>query len=210
MKKQVIKVWDLPSSGTNISLIILSAAFFLGGLAGCVLAAQVNGSGSETLIDFLENYFSSINSGSEQKLEPILIFWDVFRWPIYIFVLSITPLGLIGIPILFFLRGFLLSFAIASFYFAIGYPGITVALVVFCLSGMISIPVCFVLGVHGFLISGQVTVRLFGDGRRQKIFRKINYIQYAVCVLSLCVCSFLEYYLIPALLSGMTSLLQNL
>ena len=40
MKKSIIKVLDLPSSGLNLILFILTAAFLIGSFAGCIFASE--------------------------------------------------------------------------------------------------------------------------------------------------------------------------
>ena len=45
---------------------------------------------------------------------PLLIsVWETIRWPLLVFGLGFTTLGLLGIPLVFSVRGFLLAFSIA-------------------------------------------------------------------------------------------------
>lgn len=207
MRKRVVKILDLPSSGSAVVLLILSAAFLLGGLAGCFLANQVDGSGSTALGDYLEGYLSAVYSGSAAKPEALSLLWEIIRWPLFTFVLGLTPLGLLGIPILFLVRGFLLSFAISSFYHVLGTVGLGLAFVVFGITGLICVPVLFILGVQGFLSAGAITGRLTGESRRLPLFDRLTLLRCGVCAAALCVCGLLEYCVIPVLLESLAGFL---
>lgn len=208
MGKRVVKIWDLPSSGSAAALVILSAAFFLGGLAGCLLADQVGGDGSNALNDYLSGYLSVINSGDAVRPDVLSLLWEIVRWPLLTVALSLTPLGLLGVPVVFLVRGFLLSFAIASFFHVLGAFGLALAFVVFGITGLIGIPVLFIFGVQSFLSAGAMTGRLMGEGRRQPpLLDRMTLMRCGVCVAALCVCGFLEYCIVPVLLESLAGVL---
>lgn len=209
MGKRVVKIWDLPSSGSTAALLILSAAFFLGGLAGCLLADRVGGSGSDALSDYLEGYLSVAYSSGAVRPEVLPLLWEIIRWPLLAVALSLTPLGLLGIPILFLARGFLLSFAIASFFRVLGTLGLALAFVVFGITGLICIPVLFVLGVQSFLSAGAMIGRLIGESRRSPLFDRMDLLRCGVCTAALCVCGFIEYCVVPVLLESLAGVLLS-
>ena len=207
MGKRVVKIWDLPSSGSAAALLILSAAFFLGGLAGCLLADQVGGDGSSALSDYLSGYLSVVNSGDTVRPDGLSLFWEIIRWPLVTVALSLTPLGLLGVPIVFLVRGFLLSFAIASFFRVLGAFGLALAFVVFGITGLIGIPVLFILGVQSFLSAGAMIGRLMGESRRQPLWDRMTLMRCGVCAAALCVCGFMEYCMVPVLLESLAGVL---
>ena len=207
MGKRVVKILDLPSSGSSAVLLILSAAFLLGGLAGCLLANQVGGGGSDALGDYLEGYLSAAYSGGAAKPEVLSLLWETVRWPLFVLALGLTPLGLFGTPILFLVRGFLLSFAISSFYHVLGAVGLGLAFVVFGITGLIGIPVLFILGVQSFLSAGAITGRLTGESRRLPLFDRAALLRCGVCATALCGCCVLDYCVIPALLESLAGFL---
>ncbi len=207
MGKRVVKILDLPSSGAVAVLLILSAAFLLGGLAGCLLADRVGGSGSDALGDYLEGYLSAVSSGGAARPEALSLLWETIRWPLFALALGLTPLGLLGIPVLFLVRGFLLSFSISSFYHVMGTLGLGLAFVVFGITGLICIPVLFVLGVQSFLSAGAITGRLTGENRRLPLFDRIALLRCGVCAAALCVCGLLEYCVVPVLLESLAGFL---
>lgn len=203
MGKRVVKIWDLPSSGSAAALLILSAAFLLGGLAGCLLVNQVSGNGSDALSNYLEGYLSFAYSNGTVRPEVVFLLWEIVRWPLLVVVLSLTPLGLLGIPILFLVRGFLLSFAIASFFHVLGAVGLTLAFIVFGITGLISVSVLFDLGVQGFLSAAAMVGRLMGENRRLPLFDRMILVRCCICAVALCVCGLIEYCVVPVLLESL-------
>lgn len=207
MGKRVVKIWDLPSSGSAAALLILSIAFLLGGLAGCLLADQVGGDGGDLLSDYLEGYLSAVSSSGAAKPEVLSLLWEIVRWPLLVIALSLTPLGLLGIPVLFLVRGFLLSFAIASFFRVMGGLGLALAFVVFGLTGLICVPVLFILGIQGFLSASAMLGRLMGESKRLPLWDRMALLRCCVCAAALCVCGFIEYCVVPVLLGSLAGAL---
>lgn len=197
MRKRVLRVFDLPSSGGTAVLFILSAAFLVGSTAGCVLVNRVGGNGEVVLEEFLESYLSGVNSGELIRPDILALVWEMLRWPLFIFFLSITPLGLFTLPVLFLVRGFLLSFSVASFFRVLGTSGLALAFVLFGFTGVLYVPVLFVLGVQGFLMSGAMTGRLMGEGRKRHLVDRLTLFRCGICVAVLFVCCFLEYHFVP-------------
>lgn len=205
MRKRVLKVFDLPSSGGTAVLFILSVAFLVGGMAGCVLVNRVGGNGEVALEEFLEGYLSVVNSGELTRPNILTLVWETLRWPLFIFLLSVTPLGLFAIPVLFLVRGFLLSFSIASFFRVLGTSGLALALALFGFTGVLYVPVLFILGVQGFLLSGAMTGRLIGEGRKRSMLDRNVLFRCGICALVLCVCCFLEYHLVPVFMEPLAA-----
>lgn len=203
----MIKVWDLPSPGSNLVLVILAAAFFLGSFAGCVLVSRISGLGSSALSEYFSEYLSALHSGAEVKPDIFSLLWDIFRWPLFVVAFGITPLGLLGVPVLFLMKGFLLSFSIASLFRMFGTYGLLLALTVFGVSGIASLPAFFVLGIQAFLVSGAMAGRIFGDSRTLPLFQKTDFVRYVSCLVSLCIGLLIEYYIIPNLLTFISSLI---
>lgn len=207
MKKRVWKVFDLSASGGGAVLFILSAAFLAGAAAGCLLADRVGGDGSSALADYLSAYLDAAVAGALARPEILSLIWENVRWPLLLAVLSVTPVGLLTLPVLFLVRGFLLSFTIASLFRVLGTSGLAVAFVLFGFTGILSIPVLFVLGVQGYLLSGAIAGRLMGEGRRRLRPDRPLLFCCGACAAVLCVCCFLEYHLVPALLEPLAELL---
>lgn len=199
-------MFHIPLSEGIAGHFLLSVSFAIGGVAGCILVNQVGGDGKAALEKFMQEYLAFANSGSLIQPSVATLLWDVLRWPLFVFLLSVTPLGLIGLPVIFLVRGFLLTFSIASFFRIFGASGLGLAFVLFGVSGILCIPVLFALGAQGFWISGALTGRLVGEGRKCQLFNRLTLFRCGVCFLILCLCCFLEYHLVPVLMELYASL----
>lgn len=207
MRRAVAGVWDVPFEGGGSALVVTAAAFFLGGVAGCLLAASVGGGGSESLASYIEGFWAVARADSMTPPDLLPLVWEILRWPLFTVVFSFTALGLVGIPVLFFIRGFLLSFAIASFSRIFGGAGGLMAVVVFGVSGLFSVPALFALGVHGFAAARSLAGRAMGEGKRSSPFGRAYFLRCGVCAGAFCVCILLEYLAVPAMVSGMAGLI---
>ena len=206
MRRAVVGIWDLPLAGETPALAVLSVSFFLGGIAGCLLAAGVDGGGSESLASYLGGFLTLVRTNGVTPPPILPLLWEVLRWPLLTVLLGFTALGVVGLPILFMARGFLLSFAIASFSCMFGTSGSLMSAAVFGVSGLFSIPALFILGVQGFVIARGFAGRGPGDGGRRAPLGKACFLRCGLCAGALCVCILLEYFAVPALLSGMAGL----
>lgn len=157
--------WNVPRDGIVPALIILSACFLAGGLAGCLLAAQVGGAGEASLNQYLEAFLLAAHEGAVDVPALWAQIWDTLRWPLFALLLGFTALGVLGLPVLFTLRGFLLAFSIASFVRAFGGAGWLLACLVFGIGGVLSLPALFVLGVQSILSARALAARVRGKER---------------------------------------------
>lgn len=207
MRRPIAGIWDVPAEGITSALAATAICFFLGGVAGCIMAANVQGSGSDSLSAYIRGFLSvtSANNMASPAFFPLV--WDVLRWPLLSVVLGFTALGVIGIPILFTVRGFLLSFAISSFVRMFGGIGGLLAGAIFGTSGVIAIPALFVVGVQALAASRRLAGRALGEGRRNSPFGKAYFLRCSLCAGVLCVCILLEYLAVPALVSGLAGIL---
>lgn len=209
MRRTIVAAWNVPADGIVPALIILSACFVAGGLVGCLLAAQVGGAGETSLHAYLEAFLAAAQGGAVDIPALWGQIWDTLRWPLAALLLGFTALGVLGLPVLFAVRGFLLAFSIASFVRAFGGTGWLLACLVFGIGGALSLPVLFVLGVQSFLSARALAARVRGDGKGRVLWGRDCLIRCAMCGGILCVCILLERTAVPAILSGAAGVLLN-
>lgn len=209
MRRTIVAAWNVPADGIAPALVILSVCLGAGGLTGCLLAARVGGAGETSLHAYLEAFLAAAQGGAVD----IPALWgqvsDTLRWPLAALLLGFTALGVLGLPVLFAVRGFLLAFSIASFVRAFGGTGWLLACLVFGIGGALSLPVLFVLGVQSFLSARALAARVRGDGKGRVLWGRDCLIRCAMCGGVLCVCILLERTAVPALLSGAAGVLLN-
>ena len=87
-------------------LTALGCTFMLGGVLGSLLASLIAGSAAENLQSFLLDYLSAGQAG-EVKVQFWPMLWEQGRFFLGICILGMTALGVVGIPVLFFVCGFL-------------------------------------------------------------------------------------------------------
>ena len=201
------KRWKLDLlSGEAAALVLLGASFFLGGAAGCVMAGLVGGEGQGALAEYIRGYLDlAAEGGMQPPFWPLV--WELIRFPLLVFLLGFTALGVVGMPVLFAVRGFLLCFAAASFYRMFGLAGEVPAFILFGLSALIWLPVLFQLGVQGILASYGLLRRGLGEGRYPLRYGRRYLARCGACALALAVCVAVEYFAVPALLAAASGIL---
>ena len=204
MRRAVAGVWNVSEGSYLPALVLVAACCFVGGVTGCLLASCVDGSGREQLSAYVDSFLrSAITDGLELPSLAAQI-WDMMRWPLLALLLGFTALGLLGLPLLFAVRGFLLGFSIASFIQLFGSSGCLLAFLLFGLSGAISVPVLFVLGVQSFAAARGLAGYTGQNNRAARLPYGRAYLRRCgLCALALCVCVLLERVAVPPLISGL-------
>lgn len=185
-------------SGRSAVGILLAGLFALGSVIGCAAAGLIRDPVGE-LLDYVRGY---LTLAAEGGLSPDVfrVLWQTVRVPLLTAVLGFTALGVIGIPILFAVRGFSLCFAVSAFYRLLGPAGLVPGLVLFGLSALVWLPVLFELGGQGVLGAYGMLRRAMGDGRYPLGYNGGFLVRCGICVAALCLCVGIEYFVVPLLL----------
>jgi uncharacterized membrane protein SpoIIM required for sporulation len=197
MGKRIRKKWDLPSERLRAAGI-LGLCFLLGGLAGQVFVRLCGGSGGENLRVYLREYLRLAQEGTPVRvLWPIL--WEQLRYFFLTLLLGWTAAGVVGLPVLFAVRGFFLSFSVACFCLIFGQTGLVPAFVLFGLPALFWVPALFLLGSQGLSNAwGLFRPRV---GRTWEP-TGVDWRCVGFCFLLILLCGFLEYSIIPDLLGA--------
>lgn len=209
MRRTIVAAWNVPAEGITPALVILSISFLAGGLTGCLVAAQVGGAGEASLNAYLQAFLQTAWTGGVDAPALWSQVWDTLRWPLLALLLGLTAIGVLGLPVLFGTRGFLLAFSIASFVRAFGGTGWLLACLVFGIGGMLSLPALFVLGVQSFLSARALAARVRGEEKGKVLWGRVCLVRCAMCGGILCVCILLEQTAVPALLSSAANILTG-
>lgn len=206
MQRPLAGTQDTTRGGILPALAVCSVCFFLGGCLGCGLAARISGVGLESLTAYISSFLDAAKGGGLAAPSLVSVLWSCVRWPLLALLCGFSVLGLLGLPVLFSVRGFLLAFSIASFVRMLGGAGCLLAFFLFGISGALSVPVLFFIGVQSFLSAGWRTA---GSHQRgwPEAFGKTWILRCAVCAALLAVCVMLEYLAVPALVSGLAGVL---
>lgn len=201
MRKRLLRG---PDSELRSALLCLTVCFAVGSAGGCIFAGRLGPDTQTRLLDYFGGYFTAILDESEAVSPSALsAVWEILRWPVLTFLLGFTALGVVGLPAVFCVRGFLLSYAAAVLVRLYGVTGLAVSLAVFGVSTFLVLPALFILGVDSFRGAGTLAVRQAGEAGRTpgRLMRA------GCCGVLLAVASALQLRLTPVLLAAAVKLL---
>lgn len=158
--EQIRTSW-IPPASTLIPLGVLSVCFLLGGGVGLALACSVEGTGGERLAQYLTAYLELAADG-EVPVQLATILWEQLKLPLCCLALGFSALGVVGMPILFGVRGFSLVYGVACFCRIFGGEGLAVAGCLFGITALITVPALFVMGYQGLRGSYALLQRAVG------------------------------------------------
>lgn len=187
-----------PPSRTSLAAGLLGAAFLAGGTAGCLAAVWMDAAGAQALAGYLTACF---RCAVEELQAPEFwsVVWEQFRFPLAAFVLGFTAIGVVGLPVLFCVRGFLFSFSAACFYRLLGPEGFFCALCLFGLPAVLWAPALFVLGSQGMLGAWGMLRRGLGEGSWPLPYGPDYFFRCGLCAGAAALCVALELFVLPDL-----------
>ncbi len=199
MGRRERKKWTLQLE-RGAALGALGVLFLLGGIAGGIFAGMAGEEGALELCSYLSEYLSLAAEGTvARSLWPLL--WEQLRYLLAAVVLGVTAVGVIGLPILFAVRGFFLSFSVGCFFRVFGGAGLLPALVLFGLPVLVWAPGFFLAGVQGLGSAQCLLRRGLGEGRCElSLGQPIYWARIGLCCVLYLICGALEYMVIPVLL----------
>lgn len=201
MGMKLRKKWDLPSE-QKVALAVLSAAFLVGGAVGSIFAAMSGGDGAQELSGYLSGYLTLASEGEvPRSLWPLL--WGELKYQLAAAILGVTALGTVGLPVLFGIRGFFLSFPAACFLRIFGARGLLSAFVLFGLPAMLWAPALFLTGTPGVLSAQRLLRRSLGEERGGALLLDAAFwTRTGLCVGLSFAAGLLEFWVVPVLLQA--------
>lgn len=187
----------LPRTGIG-PVVVLGGCFLTGGLAGSLLAALLSGESVGQLGAYLRDYMDLVLDVGMTRC-VLSSAWHHGRWILLCVLLGFSGLGVLCLPVLFVLRGFLLSFGISCFFRFFGTAGLVPAVCLFGLPAILWAPGLFRIGARGLHRS---VVRL-RQGRSEPLSppaREGASLAGLVCWLLFFLCVLYEWGALPVLL----------
>ena len=124
MRKAVAGFWWSPASEGVSALVVTVAFFALGSTLGGFFSSHAVNGGVEMISSYLEEFLSAAQQDGLVYPDLLQFLWLSLRWPLIGFVLGFSALGLLAIPLLSGLRGFLFSFSVGVFVQSLGRRGL--------------------------------------------------------------------------------------
>lgn len=198
------KKWDLLSEQSG-PLVVLCIAFLTGGGIGCLIAALSSGEGARELSSYLAEYLALAQTGELPRQLWVLL-WAQLKIFLAALLLSLTALGVLGMPLLFAARGFSFTFPIACFCRVFGWRGMLPALILFVLPALLWTSALFLIGPPGLLSAQYLLRRSLGEVGGPPLLNGGFWCQAGVCAVLALAAGLLEYWVVPALLQGVVRL----
>ena len=202
MRRAVAGFWWSPTAQGVPALAVTAAFFALGGLCGCLLSLNATQGGGEAMAGYLDSFLRAAQAGTLEVPALAELLWRDLRWPIAALFMGFSVLGLLGLPILCFLRGFLLAFSVAAFSRAYAGAGLAVAFLLLGIPALASVPAFFVLAAQSFSLSWALATSRANSSRREPLFEHNYLFRLGLCAVAMGISLLLEYCLVPVVMAG--------
>lgn len=136
-------------------LILCGALFLCGCVAGTFSSAFVQD--GSALTQYFSEYLSLEQDGSFIDPSFFSVLFDTFRYPAIVFSLGFSMLGIIGIPALAGAKGYMLAFSVSVMVRLYGGNGVLLALSLFAVSALITVPCFLILSAMTFRASCRLS-----------------------------------------------------
>ena len=144
-------------------VLVLALCFLAGvGLGQAASAAVPDSTGAE-LTEYLHRFLTLGDGAGEETLLSTLVLY--FRYPLLAVLLGFASIGLVLLPLLTVAFGFFLSFSVCCFTAAFGAGGVLLALAVFGLRCLVSLPCYFLLAAGALETSAALMAASLGKSR---------------------------------------------
>lgn len=183
----------------DLNLIILSVFLLCGILIGSFSASYIENDTATQLSSSIANSIGHKNF----EIKPLLLItiWDNLKYFLLEVFWGFTFLGVIAIPITLAVRGYFLAFSIGAIINSYGISGIWLALALFGVQSIISIPCLIAISNKSFDAS-KVQFTFISNGKRTfvgRVFSKKFFIVALLSVVILVILSLYDVYVTPKL-----------
>ena len=180
---------------------LLLALFFLAGaLAGHLCAVSWDVSAQDAMSGYLTDYCSLYDAGGVTiSLGSCVALY--FSYVTLAFLLGFASVGIVLIPFLSALFGFLTMYTISGFVCCFGRPGVVLAMGTLMVRLLFTLPCFFAMAGAAWPLSTELSMLSFGRGRRSSpvLYGSRYFLLFGLCVVVLTVGIFCERLLTPLL-----------
>lgn len=194
--------------GRYAALAVCMGGLLLGALGGCLLAALMNEEGKLAFSRFFTGYGAALAAGAGVP-ELAALLWDLAKWPLAVFLLGFSSLAVAAVPLLFGLRGFLVSYCVAALIRAMAGRGALLALVLFGVESLFCLPVLLLLGLQSWMAGRALKGHLFYTKRLKNPYTAPYWLRVCLCAAVLVLGALMESVVLPPLLRAIVLPLQG-
>ena len=167
--------------------LLLLALFFLAGIfLGQVLSGRVPDATGDELRRYLEDYMQLGGGGAPTARTVLSALVIYFRYPLMAFLLGFASIGVVLLPGVTAAYGFFLSFSVCCFTAAFGTDGVLLAMAVFGLRCLVTMPCYFLLAASSWGTAAGLAAVSFGSGRRTApvVYGRACWARFGACCLA--------------------------
>lgn len=193
----------------NIGIYFTVTLFFAIGIAaGAFTVKTLNSADKQDMVIYLNRFFQVINSENVQRSS--VLFQSIknnFQTVFFIWILSITIIGVPGTLLITSFKGFIVGFAVSFLINGFGLKGFILTLIAVLPQNILYIPCLLIISA----VSLNFSIQLF----RKKVNRKLsnytgeNIFSYTYTVLLffavMCIGSLIEAYISPLILKSISA-----
>ncbi|MBM7622814.1 stage II sporulation protein M [Sporohalobacter salinus] len=195
----------------NFSILLFLIIIFISGITfGAIAVKMLSSVEKNELVNYLSNFFQNFKGEltlQQEILAQEAIFYNL-KLILLVWILGISMIGIPVIPILIFLRGFILGFAVGFLVDELAVKGFVFAVFSIVPHNLLAIPSLIIAGAAGISFG----FNLF-KSRLQRI--QINFVQYffgystlmIILAFILLIAGLIESYLTPVLMSFVTKII---
>lgn len=188
------------------ALLLISFFFLFGVLLGQVFANRTPDSVISEIKRYLADYIClcGVRDFSSEAFFSTL--WSYFRYPLLSLLLGFSSVGVLFLPCISVVFGFLLSYSVSCFVASFGTFGVFFSLAVFGLRCFVTLPCFLISAVYSFRSSLVLAGAAFGRSRRTasihlgRGYFKLFSVLVMILVISVCVESFFSPLLLRLML----------
>lgn len=160
-KRRRIRVWMFPKVGTDNGLLLLGVCFVFGSLIGTLLVARFWTGGEASVSQYLNEWALGLEEIQRQSFDWLTDLVHHLRFPVAVLLFGFVPIGVGAIPVLFFVRGVLISFTVSSFLKLYAWRGMAATLLLYGPAELAGLLLQFVVGVRALRMAQE---RAFSTG----------------------------------------------
>lgn len=206
LNKRIVDKKSITDSSGRIGTMLSVIFFVCGVLLGTFTVSTISETGSSALYGEVAEYIDQLESGGIIRADIISAIISAFKYPLLVFFLGFSIPGFALVPAVVGIRGFYLSFSIATFVKVFGSGGALVAFGLFGLTALITVPCLFVLSARSFSSSYGLW-RIFRGKSRAGMSRNLGSgnVFFGVITLAVLFASVLiELYITPLFVSAVS------
>ena len=167
---------------------------------GCLVASMIEKETGLRISDYLDRFVLLMEQGEVVRLSYFRTAWEILRWPLAALLVWFTYIGPYLLPLIYFLRGFLLTYAVSVLTGLFGWSGLALSGAVFGISALTSVTVLFLLGEE--LMNRKQSA---GESGKKKELHLTRYLSF---VLILLIGTLLHHWVSPILLNAVSAWLS--